>query len=77
MPNRISSDLLNDFLQHMKDNGTSEDYQKGRKPQGNHSFYRVPWSGDITSYNVNMHKQVNQVLLDTKTKNDQIDADKK
>lgn len=29
MPNRMSSSLLNDFLQYMKDNGTSEDYQKG------------------------------------------------
>jgi hypothetical protein len=29
MPNRINSDLLKDFCQHTKDNGTSENYQKG------------------------------------------------
>ncbi|HKH85561.1 MAG TPA: hypothetical protein VKA40_03340 [Nitrososphaera sp.] len=29
MPNRVNSDLLKDFYQHMKDNGTSQNYQKG------------------------------------------------
>jgi hypothetical protein len=29
MPNRVNSDLLKDFLQHIRDNGTSENYQKG------------------------------------------------
>jgi hypothetical protein len=29
MPNIVSSDLLKDFYQHMKDNGTSQNYQKG------------------------------------------------
>jgi hypothetical protein len=29
MPNRVNSDLLKDFYQHMKDNGTSQNYQNG------------------------------------------------
>jgi integrase/recombinase XerD len=29
LPNRINSDLLKDFYRHMKDNGTSQNYQKG------------------------------------------------
>jgi hypothetical protein len=29
MRNRVNSDLLKDFYQHMKDNGTSQNYQKG------------------------------------------------
>jgi hypothetical protein len=29
MSNRVNSDLLKDFYQHMKDNGTSQNYQKG------------------------------------------------
>jgi hypothetical protein len=29
MPNRVNSDLLKEFYQHMKDNGTSQNYQKG------------------------------------------------
>ena len=29
MSNKVNSDLLKDFYQHMKDNGTSENYQKG------------------------------------------------
>jgi hypothetical protein len=28
MPNRVNSDLLKDFYQHMKDNGTAENYEK-------------------------------------------------
>ena len=29
MPNKVNSDLLSEFYQHMKDNGTSQNYQKG------------------------------------------------
>ena len=29
MPNRVNSDLLKDFYQHIKDNGSSQNYQKG------------------------------------------------
>jgi hypothetical protein len=29
MPNKVNSDLLEEFYQHMKDNGTSQNYQKG------------------------------------------------
>jgi hypothetical protein len=29
MPNQVNSDLLKEFYQHMKDNGTSQNYQKG------------------------------------------------
>ena len=29
MPNKVNSDLLKEFYQHMKDNGTSQNYQKG------------------------------------------------
>ena len=29
MPNKVNSDLLREFCQHMKDNGTSQNYQKG------------------------------------------------
>ena len=29
MPNEVNSGLLEDFYQHMKDNGTSQNYQKG------------------------------------------------
>ena len=29
MPNEVNCDLLKDFYQHMKDNGTFQNYQKG------------------------------------------------
>jgi len=29
MSNKVNSDLLEDFYQHTKDNGTSQNYQKG------------------------------------------------
>ena len=29
MPNKVNSGILKDFYQHMKDNGTSQNYQKG------------------------------------------------
>jgi len=29
MPNKVNSELLTEFYQHMKDNGTSQNYQKG------------------------------------------------
>ena len=29
MPNKVNPDLLSEFYQHMKDNGTSQNYQKG------------------------------------------------
>jgi hypothetical protein len=29
MPNKVNSELLKEFYQHMKDNGTSQNYQKG------------------------------------------------
>ena len=29
MPNKVNSEHLKEFYQHMKDNGTSQNYQKG------------------------------------------------
>jgi hypothetical protein len=29
MSNKVNSDLLKEFYQHMKDNGTSQNYQNG------------------------------------------------
>ena len=31
MSNKVNSDLLEDFYQHMKDNGTSQNYQNKSK----------------------------------------------
>ncbi|HKI09960.1 MAG TPA: hypothetical protein VKA09_16335 [Nitrososphaeraceae archaeon] len=50
MSNQINSELLKEFYQHMKDNGTSENYQKGNLKAMLHfaehigpaiSFYKV------------------------------------
>jgi hypothetical protein len=40
MSNRVNSYLLKDFYQHMKDNGTFQNYQKGNL-KGNGSFCRA------------------------------------
>jgi hypothetical protein len=39
LSNKVNSDLLKDFYQHMKDNGTSK--LSERKPKGNDSLCRV------------------------------------
>lgn len=74
MSNRINSDLLNDFYQHMKDNGTSQNYQKGNLKAMVHFADHL---GPTTSfYDVNRQEQIVQ-FLDTKIKPEQIDSDKR
>jgi site-specific recombinase XerC len=72
MPNTVNSDLLKDFYQHMKDNGTSQNYQKGNLKAMVHFAEHI---GAATSYEVD-NKQVIR-FLDTKIKTEQIDSDKK
>jgi len=73
MPNKVNSDLLKDFYQHMKDNGTSENYGKGNLKAIIH--FAEHFGGATSFYDVD-HKQVIS-FLDTKIKSDQVDNDKK
>jgi integrase/recombinase XerD len=73
MPNKFNSDLLKDFYQYMKDNGTSQNYQKGNLKAMIHSAEHI---GEATSFLDVDHKQV-LTFLDAKIKPDQIDLDKK
>jgi hypothetical protein len=64
MPNKVNSDLLKEFYQHMKDNGTSQNYQKGNLKA---MIHFAEYIGKATSfYNVD-YKQVVK-FLDTKIK---------
>jgi hypothetical protein len=73
MPNKVNSHLLKELYQHMKDNGTSQNYQKANLKAMIHFAERV---GDGTSFFDIDHKQVAR-FLDTKIKSEQIDPDKK
>jgi integrase/recombinase XerD len=73
MPNRINCDLLSDFYQHMKDNGTSQNYQKANLKAMVHFAEHI---GAATSFHHVNHKQVVS-FSDTKIKTEQIDPDKK
>lgn len=73
MSNRVNSDLLKDFYQHMKDNGTSQNYQKGNLKAMVHFAEHI---GTVTSFHDVDHKQVIR-FLDTKIKIEQVDSDKK
>jgi hypothetical protein len=73
MSNSVNSDLLKDFYQHMKDNGTSQNYQKGTLKAMIHFSEHI---GATTSFYDVDNKQVVR-FLDTKTKPEQIDPDKK
>jgi site-specific recombinase XerC len=73
MSNRVNSDLLKDFYQHMKDNGTSQNYQKGNLKAMVHFAEHI---GAATSFYDVDHKQV-ITFLDTKIRAEQIDSDKK
>ena len=72
LSNRVNSDLLKDFYQHMKDNGTSQNYQKGNLKAMIHFAEHI---GPTTSFYDVDHKQVLR-FLDTKIKPEQIDPDK-
>jgi integrase/recombinase XerD len=73
MSNRVNSDLLKDFYQHMKDNGTSENYQKGNLKALVHFSEHI--GPAISFYDVD-HKEVIR-FLDSKMKSEQIDSEKK
>ena len=73
MPNRVNSDLLREFYQLMKDNGTSQNYQKGNLKAMIHFSEHM---GQGTSFFDVDHKQVLR-FLDTKIKPEQIEPDKK
>lgn len=74
LPNRINSDLLKDFYRHMKDNGTSQNYQKGNLKAMVHFAEHLDLA--ISFYNVNQQEQIVK-FLDTKVKPEQVDPDKK
>jgi hypothetical protein len=71
MPNKVNSDLLKEFYQHMKDNGTSQNYQKGNLKAMIHFAEHI---GAATSFFDIVHTQV-LGFLDTKIKPEQIDPD--
>lgn len=73
MSNKVNSDLLKGFYQHMKDNGTSQNYQKGNLKAMIHFAEHI---GAVISFYEVEHKQVIK-FLDTKIKTEQIDSDKK
>jgi hypothetical protein len=64
MSNRVNSDLLKDFYQHMEDNGTSQNYQKGNLKAMVHFVEHI---GVATSFYDVDNKQVVR-FLDTKIK---------
>jgi hypothetical protein len=70
MANRINSNLLKDFYQHMKDNDTSKNYQKGNLKAMVHFAEHI---GATTSFYTVDHKQV-VVFLETKMKHERIDS---
>lgn len=71
MSNGVNSDLLKDFYQHMKGNGTSQNYQKGNLEAMVHFAEHI---GMATSIHDVDNKQVVRFL---NTKSEQIDSDKK
>ena len=73
MPNKVNSDLLKEFYKYMKDNGTSQNYQKGNLKAMIHFAEHI---GAATSLFDIDHKQVLR-FLDKKIKPEQIDPDKK
>jgi integrase/recombinase XerD len=73
MYNKANYDLLKEFYQHMKDNGTSQNYQKGNLKAMIHFAENT---GAATSFFDVDHKQVVR-FLDSKIKPEQIDPDKK
>jgi hypothetical protein len=73
MSNRVNSDLLKEFYQHMKDNGTSQNYQKGNFKALIHFAEHI---GAATMFYDIGHKEIAR-FLGTKIKSDQIDYDKK
>jgi len=73
MSNEVNSDLLKDFYQHMKDSGTSQNYQKGNLKAMIHFAEHI---GPATSFYDVDHEQVVE-FLDTKIRAEQIDSDKK
>ena len=72
LSNRVNSDLLKDFYQHMKDNGTSQNYQKGNLKA---MIHFAEYIGPTTSFYDADHKQVVR-FLDAEIKPEQIDPDK-
>jgi integrase/recombinase XerD len=73
MPNQVNSDLLKEFYQHMKDNGTSQNYQRGNLKAMIHFAEHI---GPSTLFLDVDHKQIVR-FLDGKIKHEQIDPDKK
>lgn len=72
MPNKVNSDLLKEFYQHMKNNGTSQNYQKGNLKAMIHFAQHI---GAATSlYDVVIDSKQIIIFLDTKIKSEQIDA---
>jgi hypothetical protein len=60
MSNRVNSNLLMDFYQHMKDNGTSENYQKGNLKAMVHFADHLGQT--ISFYDVNEQEQIVRFL---------------
>src|SRR5215212_5657932 len=73
MPNQVNSNLPKEFYQYMKDNGTSQNYQKRNLKA---MIYFSELIGATTSFFDIDHKQVLR-FLDTKIKPEQVDPDKK
>jgi hypothetical protein len=66
MSNPVNSDLLTDFYQHIKNDGTSENYQKGKLRAMVHFADHL---GPVISfYDVNRQEQVIYQLLRCKDK---------
>jgi integrase/recombinase XerD len=73
LSNNVNSELLMDFYQHMKDNGTSQNYQKGNIKAMVHFSEHIGWATSF--YDVDNKQVVG--FLNTKIKSEQIDSDKK
>ncbi|MFL6309639.1 MAG: hypothetical protein ACJ70T_06550 [Nitrososphaera sp.] len=72
MPNKVNSDLLKEFYQHMKNNGTSQNYQKDNLKAMIHFAQHI---GAATSlYDVVIDSKQIIIFLDAKIKSEQIDT---
>ena len=68
MPNKLNSDLLEEFYQYMRDNGTSQNYQKGNLKAMIHFAEHIGAASSF--FDVNRKRVLR--FLDTKIKSEQI-----
>ena len=74
LPNSVNSELIDDFCKHMKSNGASERHQNNNLKVM--IAYAKFLGTDVIFYDVQKKEQI-IAFLDTKTKDTEVDPDKK